>query len=141
MHDLVPCINSKRNRTCLECNKIPVLKLPKNSPKMNLIENIWNIMKKDIDNQLPCLKEEMWKRVCDAWYSVAPNILEKLNNSMPRTIADFIKQMEMQRILTLIYDVGVQVCSCVFNGMHLSMLLCFHWDAFNIHIQIFLIIR
>ena len=34
-------------------------------------------MKKDIGNQLPCLKEEMLKRVCEAWYSVAPNVIEK----------------------------------------------------------------
>ena len=35
-------------------------------------------MKKDISNQLSCLKEEMWKRVCETWYSVAPNVLEEL---------------------------------------------------------------
>ena len=52
-------------------------------------------MKKDIGNQLTCLKEEMWKRVCEAWYSVAPNVLEELNNSIPRRIADLIKQMEV----------------------------------------------
>ena len=57
-------------------------------------------MKKDIGNQLPFLKEEMCKRVCEAWYSVVPNIMEELNNSMPRRIADLIKQMEVQRILT-----------------------------------------
>ena len=78
----------------------------------------------------------MWKRVFEAWYSVALNVLEELNNPMPRTIAERIKQMEMQRILNLIYDVGLQVCSCVFNGMCLSMLLCFYWNAFNIHIQL-----
>ena len=30
----------------------------------------------------------MWDRVCDAWYSVAPNVLEELNKSMPRINAD-----------------------------------------------------
>ena len=84
MHDLAPCNNSKRTRTCLECIEIPILKWPGNSQEMNSIENVCNIMKKDIGNQLPCLKEEMWKRVCEAWYSVAPNILEEFNNSMPR---------------------------------------------------------
>ena len=58
-------------------------------------------MKKDIGNQLPCLKEEIWKPVYEAWYSVAPNVLEELNNSMPRRIVDLIKQIEVQRILTL----------------------------------------
>ena len=55
----------------------------------------------NIGNQLPCLKEEMWKQVCEAWYSVALNVLEELNNSMSRRIVDLIKQMEVQRILTL----------------------------------------
>ena len=85
----------------LECNEIPFLKWPGNSPEMNSIESVWNIMKIDIGNQLPCLKEEMWKRVCEAWYSVAPNVMEELNNSMPGSMADLIKQMEVQRILTL----------------------------------------
>ena len=31
---------------------------------------------------------------------VAPNVLEEFNNSMLRKIADLIKQMEVQRILT-----------------------------------------
>ena len=68
---------------------------------MNSIENVSKIMKKDIGNQLLCLKEEMWKRVCEAQYSVAPDVLEELNNTMPRRIADLIKQMEVQRILIL----------------------------------------
>ena len=48
-------------------------------------------MKKWIGNQMLCIKEEMWERVCDAWYSVAPKGLEELNDSMSRGIADLIK--------------------------------------------------
>ena len=98
MHDHAPCLNSKRTRTSQESNKIPVLKWSGNSPEINSIENI---MKEDIGNQLLFLKDEMWKPVCEAWYSVAPIVMEELNNSMPRSIADFIKQMEVQQILTL----------------------------------------
>ena len=58
-------------------------------------------MKKENGNQMTCLKEEMWKRVCEACYSVVPNVLEELNNSMSRRIAERIKQREMQHILTL----------------------------------------
>ena len=35
---------------------------------MNPIENIWNIMKKEIGNQMLCKKR--MKRVCEAWYIV-----------------------------------------------------------------------
>ena len=104
MHDLAACHNFKRikrTRTRLECNEIFLLKWPGNSPEMNYIENVWNILKKDIGYQLLCSKEEMWKPVCEAWYSVGPNVLEELNNSISMRIADLIKQLGMQRILTL----------------------------------------
>ena len=44
----------------------------------------------EIGNQMPCKKEEMWKLVCEAQYCVAPNVLQELNNSMPRRITDLI---------------------------------------------------
>ena len=52
MHDLAARFNSKRTRKCPECNELPILKWPGNSLEMNSIENDWNIMKKDIGNQL-----------------------------------------------------------------------------------------
>ena len=58
-------------------------------------------MKKEIGNKMPCLNEEMWKRVCEACSSVTLNVLDVFNNSMPRRIANLIKQREVQRILTL----------------------------------------
>ena len=62
---------------------------------MKPTENVRNIIKEVIGNQIPCKKEVLWDRVCDAWYCVARNVLEELYNSMPRRIAD-IKQKEMQ---------------------------------------------
>ena len=55
----------------------------------------------EIGNQMPCKKEEMWKPVCEAWYSVAPNVLEELDNSMPSTITYLIKANGDAKILTL----------------------------------------
>ena len=54
MHDLAPCYNSKSTRIFPECKGIPILEKPGNSPDMNPIENVWNLMKKDIGNQMPC---------------------------------------------------------------------------------------
>ena len=59
MHDIASFHKSKRTRIFLESNEVPILKLPGNLPEINCIENVWNIMKKVIGNQLPCLKEEM----------------------------------------------------------------------------------
>ena len=65
--------------------------MTRNSPDMNPIENVWNIMKKEIGNQMPCTIEEMWMRVCEAWYSVALTVQEELYNSMQRRIAELIE--------------------------------------------------
>ena len=58
-------------------------------------------MKKEIGNQMPCKIEEMWKRVCKAWYSVALNVLENLTIQYQGELQILLKQMEVQRILTL----------------------------------------
>ena len=55
--------------------------------------------------------------------NVAPNVLEELNNSMPRRITDIIKAK------------GVQCC-CVFIGMYLKYVVVFHWNIFDTYIQL-----
>ena len=37
------------------------------------------------------MEYNMWKRVCEAWYSVSTKVLEELYKSMPGTIADLMK--------------------------------------------------
>ena len=61
------------------------------------------------------------RRDAEAWYSVAPNFLEELNNLMPRTIADLIKQIEKQGIHTDFNLWCRRTC----------MKLCFQWKIFK----------
>ena len=77
MHDLGPFHNSCTS-TFQECKGIPVLEKPENLRGMNSIENLLNIMKKEIGNRMPCKNEKMWKPVCKTWYSLALNVLEEL---------------------------------------------------------------
>ena len=63
---------------------------------MNHIENVWNVMKKEIGNQMPCKIEEMWRRVCKAWYSVALNVLKNFTIHCQGELQILLKQMEMQ---------------------------------------------
>ena len=57
--------SSKRTGAFLECNGILILKLPRNLPERNSIDNVI-IMEKEIASQIPCLKEEMRKQECKA---------------------------------------------------------------------------
>ena len=101
MHDLAPCHNSKSTRILLDRNGIPVLEWPGNSPGNESHRKCLEYNEK-IGNQMPCKIEEMWKRVCEARYSVALNVLKELDNSMPRRIADLIEnKWRCNRILTL----------------------------------------
>ena len=50
--------------------------------EINFTENVWNIItKKEIGNQMPCLKEEMLMMK-----SVASTIMEELYNSMQQIL-------------------------------------------------------
>ena len=88
----------------------------------------------EIGNHMPCKKEEMWKPECEVWYSVAPNVLEEINNSMPRRITDLVKAKGDIKKYCL-YDVGLQYC-CVFIGMYLKYVVVFHRNIFDIYIQL-----
>ena len=84
---------NKNTRTFLECKEKTILEWSRNSPDINPIENVSNMMQKEISNQMLC-KRRYVKRVCKAWYSVAPNVLEEFYNSIPWKIADLIKAKE-----------------------------------------------
>ena len=70
----------------------------------------------EIGNQMSSKKEEMWKPVYEASYSVSPKVLEELNNSMAKRITVLIKANGDTRKYRL-DDVGLQCC-CVFIGMY-----------------------
>ena len=91
IHDI--CNNSKSTRTFQECNGIPVPEWLAYWKDMNIYREHLEY-NEESGNQMPCRKDEMWKPVCEAWYSVAPNVLEKLNTPMPRRITDLIKAKE-----------------------------------------------
>jgi transposase len=49
-HDLAPCHNSKAVKKFIQENKISMLNWPGNSPDMNPIENLCNILRKRLLN-------------------------------------------------------------------------------------------
>ena len=63
MHDLAPFKNSKITRTFIEYKGKPVLEWPWYSPDMKPIEDVCNIMKKEIGNQ-----KRSKKKICGSKY-------------------------------------------------------------------------
>ena len=99
IHDIAPCQNSKSTRKFQECKGIPVLEGQGNWRDKNTRERLeYN---EEIGNQMPCRREEIWKPVCEEWYSVAPNVLENLTIQCQEELQILLKQREIQKILTL----------------------------------------
>ena len=61
----------------------------------------------------------MQRRVCEACYSVRPNVLEEFNKSIPSRNIDLIKAK------------GDATNTDFIGSVHTGMLLCFHWNVFK----------
>jgi transposase len=90
--DNAPCHTSKSTMAWFKKKRIRVLEWPGNSPDLNPIENLWQLVKNKINRQecssLSALKEEIlrvWNEV------ITPELCAKLVQSMPRRIAAVTK--------------------------------------------------
>ena len=71
--------------TQISANGINVLDWPGNSPDLNAIEVVWNIMEKKCGS-LEKNKMEFWEGVCRLLYSVSRQRLMKLYDEMPERV-------------------------------------------------------
>ena len=88
-------------RDWLASEDIEVLKWPAQSPDMNPIENLWNMLKEEIGplNHIgPNQKEELVEVVKEAWGKLCrkPRILTKLYGSMKRRMQETIAKKGAQ---------------------------------------------
>ena len=58
----------------------------------------------------------MWKRVCEAWYSVAPYVLEDVHQLNGKEKLQKIEKGGATK--HQLHDLGVQICCCVFIKMY-----------------------
>jgi hypothetical protein len=65
MHDIDPKHTAKRTKEWLERNQINVMDWPAQSPDMNLIENLWQIVDQRLPKRekKPANTEELWDMV------------------------------------------------------------------------------
>ncbi|KAI2645658.1 Transposable element Tc1 transposase [Labeo rohita] len=70
---------------------IPVLNWPANSPDLNLIENLWGIVKRKMRYARPNNAEELKATIRATWALITPEQCHRLIDSMPRRIAAVIQ--------------------------------------------------
>lgn len=69
-------------------HKIPLLSWPPNSPDLNIIENAWNQMKKEVEKKIIRNKNELMLAIAQAWSNLGKDYCQKLSNSMVKRVKD-----------------------------------------------------
>ncbi|KAG2456338.1 TCB1 transposase, partial [Polypterus senegalus] len=85
-HDLAPAHSAKTTGKWFTDHGITVLNWPANSPDLNPIENLWDIVKRKLRNTRPNTLDELKAAIEASWASITPQQCHRLIASMPRCI-------------------------------------------------------
>ena len=77
---------------------VALLELPQHSPDLNIIENIWSLMKRKIDIIQPKTIEDLKACLIEVWDSIDQMQIYSLIASIPRRLKTLI-QLEGKQII------------------------------------------
>ena len=69
------------------------LRQPPNSPDMNIIEHIWDVLQLAVRQRspLPRILTDLWRALQDAWSQFPPALLQTLAESIPCRVAALLR--------------------------------------------------
>ena len=92
MQDGAPCHRSRLVTSWLMNQAITLLEWPGNSPDLNPLENIWNILKKKVSSHRPSSLEQLVAVIRNVWCTeISTDLCEKLVHSMPQRLQEVIQ--------------------------------------------------
>ena len=92
-HDGAPVHTAKIVKAWLERNNIQLLApWPGSSPDLNIIENCWTLLKREVSKRNPKSHQDLINTIKEVWINkITPDYCEKLARSMPKRIIEVIK--------------------------------------------------
>jgi len=83
-----PKHKARVTRNWFDESGVSVLDWPAQSPDMNIIEHVWNILKSRISMRprRPRNLGELWEVAQEEWYSITPEQIQHLYHSIPRRL-------------------------------------------------------
>uniref|UniRef100_A0AAR2JEB8 Transposase Tc1-like domain-containing protein n=1 Tax=Pygocentrus nattereri TaxID=42514 RepID=A0AAR2JEB8_PYGNA len=89
--DLAPAHAAKSTKDWFTKKQLEVLAWPANSPDLNVIENLWAIVKRKIRDRKPTTLDQLKQNIATAWEAVSAETCDKLVKSMPRRLQAVIQ--------------------------------------------------
>ncbi|GFS48091.1 histone-lysine N-methyltransferase SETMAR [Trichonephila clavipes] len=92
MQDGAPCHTARSIKAFLAVQNIPLLDWPCNSPDMNPIENVWELMKREVAKDVITNKTQLLERIIHMWnhHPQMQETVQSCIDSMPRRIEALI---------------------------------------------------
>ena len=86
-----PKHTAKKTKVFFDTNNINVLEWPSQSPDLNPIENLWNVLDRKIGDRAFRRKDDLKEAIMSAWDNITTKETQNLVNSMPNRLAETIK--------------------------------------------------
>lgn len=97
MHDGAPCHQSKSTRQYFDNKGVCLLSdWPPQSPDINIIENLWALLKYRVSKHFTKSTEELWNILKTEWYAIDNDTISKLYNSIPGRINEIYSKKGQQ---------------------------------------------
>jgi hypothetical protein len=93
MQDNAPCHKTRKVDDFLQRNGIPTLEWPPQSPDINPIENIWNIIKARRNKKfgMPANRDELIDQIFTIWDELEIDVVESCIENMDRRLTEVIR--------------------------------------------------
>ena len=90
--DNAPCHVSRHSRSFFEAKCIQVLDWPSNSPDLNPIENLWGILKDNVEKRSPKSLSELGDAAMDEWKKIQAQTITNTIQSMSKRIQQVLER-------------------------------------------------